>query len=220
VNRFLRADVQAGINRREWSINVNPEDGFMQVVTPEPSNTPFMQYNQNLSTKAWGFWESVPMISANTWSGEYYLGSKDGIVYIYDGDYDGTTLDGEQGQPVSFRLLTSFSGLDNHAMYKNVGFIRPIGILAGTADVNVQSIFDYKIQTPIAAPPITITSGGNVWDSAVWDLSVWDYELRGASIPVGALGIGRAVAIGMTGNASSRFTLVGWDVSYTMGGML
>ena len=220
VNRFLRADVQSGINRHEWSINVNPEDGFMQVVTPEPSSTPYVQYNQNLSTKAWGFWEAVPMISGNTWNGEYYIGSKSGVVYLYDGAYDKTLLNGTQGLPVAFRLLTSFSGLDNHALYKNIGFIRPIGILAGTASVNVQSVFDYRVETPIAAPPASIVGGGDLWDSGLWDTAVWDFSLRGASIPIGAMGIGRAVAIGMSGNASARFTLVGWDVSYTIGGML
>ena len=63
VNRFLRADIKEGKDRREWAINVHPADGFLQIVTPEPSNTPYVQYNQNLSTNAWGFWENVPMLS-------------------------------------------------------------------------------------------------------------------------------------------------------------
>ena len=206
---------------RWWALTVNPSDGFIQIVTPEPTNTPYVQYCQNITTKAWGFWENVPMLCADTWDGEYYMGGKDGVVWWYNGGMDGVTLDGYAGVPVDFRVLTSFQGLDDHSAYKNVGFIRPIGVLAGTANVNVTSVFDYNITIPIAAPPVS-TAGGDpsLWNSALWDEGVWDYTLTGASIPIGALGIGRAVAIGMRGNCPNRITLVGWDISYTVGGFL
>ena len=189
VNRFLRADVQKGLALHEWALTVNPGDGFIQVVTPEPTNTPYVQYCQNITTKAWGFWENVPILCADTWDGEFYMGGKDGVVWWYNGGMDGVTLDGYAGVPVDFRVLTSFQGLDSHAAYKNVGFIRPIGILAGTANVNVTSVFDYNITIPIAAPPVS-TAGGDpsLWNSALWDDGVWDYTLTGASIPIGALG--------------------------------
>jgi hypothetical protein len=220
VNRFLRADIQNGISKHEWSIQSNPSDGFIQVVTPEPSNTPYVQYCQNISTKAWGFWENVPMLCADTWNGEYFIGSKGGVVYIYDGGLDGTKLDGTLGEQVGFRVLTSFQGLGNHAAYKRVSFIRTIGVLAGTASVNVKAVFDYRVETPINAPPVVVIDGDNVWDSALWDVSVWDYGLSGRSIPIGALGMGRAVAVGMRGSAPNRVTLVGWDVMYDSGGLL
>ena len=226
VNRFLRQDIQTGKKRHEWAMNVHPADGFLQVVTPEPSNTPYLQYNQSTTTKAWGFWEGVPIISADTWNGEYFMGGVDGVVNIYDGGLDGTTLPtvdeplGTLGNEVGFRVLTSFQGLENHAAYKLVGFIRTIGVLAGTASINVKAVFDYRVQTFIEAPPTTVVVGDNVWDSAIWDEGIWDYGLAGASVPVGALGMGRAVAIAMRGSCPQRVTLVGWDVMYQSGGLL
>ena len=162
----------------------------MQVITPEPASGNYVQYCQNLSTKAWGFWEDVPMISADTWNGEYFIGAPDGIVYIYDGGFDGTTLTGDTGVNVSWRQLTSFQALGNHAAYKRVHFIRPIGILEGTVSVNTQAVFDYNVAPIVSAPPTLAPSNASLWDSAVWDVDLWDAGISGGSIPLGASGSG------------------------------
>lgn len=220
VNRPLRADVQSGKGLPGWAIQTNPSDGFMQVITPEPSSGNYVQYNQNLTTKAWGFWEDVPMISADTWNGEYFIGAPDGVVYIYDGGYDKGTLSGDTGANVAWRQLTSFQALGNHAAYKRIHFIRPIGILQGTASVNTQAIFDYNVAPIVDAPTTLPPTDASLWDSAVWDLDLWDAGISGGSIPLGASGIGRAVAIAMRGNAGTRLTLIGWDLLFDDGGML
>ena len=94
VTRFLRRDVLAGLSGHGWSLTINPADGFLQIITPEPSNSPYVQYNQNLTTKAWGLWENVPMLCGEEWNGEYFMGGKNGVTYIYDGGLDNTTIDG------------------------------------------------------------------------------------------------------------------------------
>lgn len=357
VNRFLRADIKSGRDRHEWSLNVNPADGFLQIVTPEPNTTPYVQYNQNLTTKAWGFWEDVPLLCGKTWNGEYYMGGKDGVVYWYNGVLDNIELtpmnrwydlnvdfvnddpayfvnddrveflegfasggpewtvpnpleyqcDGTQvsttdytviatlpvigddyiitytitnwvagqhwvmyggaitpasvgdgvftatitainadltasifgsetfegifslidivptystGTPIGFRTLTSFQGLDNHAAYKIAGFIRTVGLRGATPNLNVKAVFDYYVDVPITAPPPQAIKVESLWDSAIWDSSTWDVQAGGAPIPIGALGMGRAVAIGMRGNSATRITVVGWDYMYQLGGLL
>jgi len=92
VNRFLRADIETGKNRPEWQVVVNPADGFLQIVTPKPFQTPFVQYNLNLQTGAWGFWESVPMLCGQVWEGDYFMGGLDGTVWINDGGLDNEEL--------------------------------------------------------------------------------------------------------------------------------
>ena len=92
VSRFLREDVARGKNSSAWRLLTNPSDGFMQVITPKPSSTDYIQYNLNLQTGAWGFWEGVPVISAAPWQGDYFIGGEDGKVYIYDGTLDGSGL--------------------------------------------------------------------------------------------------------------------------------
>ena len=221
VNLFLRADIHAGSRRYEWSLNIHPADGFMQVVTPVPTNTPFLAYNQNLSTKAWGFWEGVPQVSSSTWNGEYMMGGQDGIMYLYDGELDGTKLDGTGAVAIGYRLLTSFQApFGAHSSFKRVGFIRTMGVLAGTTTVTVRAVYDYAIETTLPAPPGLPSQGENVWDSAVWDNALWSFSVEGQSFPAGTLGIGRAVAVALNGSAASRINIVGWDLAGTMGGFL
>ena len=169
----------------------------------------------------------MPVNCAETWSGEYFFGTQEGQVFHYDGVLDGSLLDGTIGQPVEFDVLTSFQAPHSHVAFKRVSTIRPIGILAGTASINVKAVYDYKIQDSMAQPPALGVSEGSLWgafegdpDGATWDQNVWDYSLAGASLPIGALGMGRSIAVGMKGSAATRLTLLGWDVLYTSGGPL
>jgi len=223
ITRFLRRDVIEGIDGHGWSIQIHPADGFLQIITPEPSNTPYLQYVQNLTTKAWGLWEDVPMLSGEEWNGSYYMGGKDGKVWIYDGTLDGALLDATPGEPIEFNILTSFQVHDMpHAIFKRVGFVRPIGLTTqGALSVNVKAVYDYDIEPIINLPPggLPIADGG-IWNSSVWNNALWSGPPTGASIPIGALGMGRAVAIGMRGTANDRVSLVGWDITLTAGGVL
>jgi lysophospholipase L1-like esterase len=92
ISRFLRTDIANGKDSSAWQLLLNPSDGFMQIVTPKPSAAPYLQYNLNTQTGAWGFWEGVPILGASPWQGDYFFGGPDGRVYIYDGVLDGTTL--------------------------------------------------------------------------------------------------------------------------------
>jgi len=94
VNRFLRADVDAGKDSLAWQIVVHPGDGFMQIVTPKPNQTPYVQYTMNLQTGSWGFWRDVPVLGGDTWNGDYFMAAPDGVVYINRGTVDGTQLPG------------------------------------------------------------------------------------------------------------------------------
>ena len=455
VNRFLRADVESGKDSSSWQLVSHPGDGFIQIVTPKPSQTPYIQYNMNMQTGAWGFWEGVPIFGADSWNGDYFMGGENGVVYINDGTLDGTEIlkpslfqdanpvvgagwsvpeplefkcDGSQvaateyqvdmtealmvgttyqvfyrikpnelvnffqnvptvpagpewtvpvagsfhcdgtqvaetayqtnltaplipgirydllftmtewqagnfrleadgvnltpeftgngqysvsytpeaeittfslvgdvdfegtfinvivayydgagehslnvggveilppktgsgafssffrattadtvmslvgnedftgtfydvalrvqsaeGNAIGFRCLTSFQAPAGHSNFTKVGFIRTIGVLAGTAALNVRAVYDYAIEQTVAPPTQVPAIGQNVWDSAVWDTDLWDFSVEGKSFPTGALGIGRTFAVAMAGNANTRINVVGWDVLFQTGGYL
>jgi len=345
VNRFLRQDVNNGKDFRQWQLITNPSDGFMQIITPSPLNTPFVQYNMNLNTGAWGNWEDVPITCADNASGMYFMGAaaahKAGCVLLYDGELDGTTIRGVEefvpnaptgdsewtqtspstneyvcanpggttvtteidigftsvvdtkylisytvltttpeaehgvafgllntadapanngsgifseiykaettssivtliggttlnatitdinvrlapqlGTAIDFRTLTSFQSLGEHASFKRVGIARTLGILAGTAEFNINAVYDYAIESQVLPPKQVPQAGLNVWNSALWDEFTWDFSVEGKSFPVGTLGMGRSVAIAMRGNANTRINVVGWDLLLTTGGYL
>jgi len=194
----------------------------LQIITPIPSNTPFVQYVQNLTTKAWGLWESVPALCADTWNGFYYLGARAGVVYIYDGTYDNTQLStGVLGEPIKFRALTSFQVFESsHATYKRVGFIRTVGLTTTTLNLNVQAVYDYEINTLVPPPANAPPASGATWNSAVWNTDFWVGGIKGKSLPTGALGMGRAVAIAVNGEATDQISMLGWDITLTEGNVL
>lgn len=336
VNRFLRADVERGKDSSTWQVVVHPADGFMQIVTPKPFSTPYVQYNMNLQTGSWGFWRDVPVLGGDTWNGDYFMAGPDGTVYVNDGELDNTqlnatnqfqnvpvgipgpewsvlndeyTCDGtqiaeteylvtalaplvigtryeviyqikdheqgqhrmtiqgqeimpasvgagvfsvifipqtaddqialvgsedfqgtfynvsvreerEKGEPIKFSTLTSFQAPHGHTDYCRVGFIRSVGILKGTAAINANAVYDYRIEAQAPYPTDFLQDKAGIWDSSLWDEGIWDYELKGASYTSGALGMGRTFAISAVGSSTTRITVVAWDVSFTKGGFL
>jgi hypothetical protein len=60
VNRVLRAAVIDKNSDYGWALQVFPPDGFMQILAPFGTAVDALQYNQNLLTKAWGYWSGVP----------------------------------------------------------------------------------------------------------------------------------------------------------------
>lgn len=92
ISRFLRDAVSEGKDDRNWSLHIHPTDGFLQLIGPYEEPSVALQYNQNLLTTAWGMWRGVPVNSADTWNGKYYIGDKDGHVWLYDGVVDGQTF--------------------------------------------------------------------------------------------------------------------------------
>jgi hypothetical protein len=228
ISRFLREVVQAKKDQFTWQLMIHPGDGFLQIITPWTDQIDALQYGQNLLTRAWGRWKGVPVNCAESWNGDYFFGSKDGQVFIADGVLDGTLLDGTLGEPIEFNLLTSFQAPGGgHSKFKRVGFIRTLGVLAGTASINVQAVYDYAVETIIPFPAALSAQGGSLWgasegdpDGAIWDENVFDYSLQGASIPIGSMGMGRTVAIGMAGSAATRLNILGWDISWQQGNML
>ena len=220
INLFLRNAIENDIAENEWSLNIHPADGFMQIVTPDPGSNNFVQYNQNLSTKAWGMWEDVPMVSADTWNGNYYIGAAGGVVYEYAGALDGTLLNGTQGQPVEYRSLTAFQSELKHATFKRVGFVRTLMVSTSTESFTAKIVYDYEENTTLSQAPGAIGAGSATWDTDTWDAATWDYVTDGHSFTKGALGLGRTPAIGMRGSAASRIEVIGWDISFTNGGFL
>lgn len=221
VNRFLRADVIAGKDLSEWQLTQNPSDGFFQIVTPRPGLGAYVQYAQNINTKAWGFWEGVPMTCADSWNGDYYFGAAGGILYVYTGDQDGVLIDRSGGVPVNFRSLTSFQSPDGeHGTWHQVGVIRGIGVLTGSVSVTIKAIYDYDIDAIVPAPPAVPTASGSLWDSAIWDADTWGGGVTGGSVERGTLGFGRVVAIAISGQSIGRGNLVGYDYSYRKGNFL
>jgi hypothetical protein len=142
-------------------------------------------------------------------------------VWNYDGALDGTTIADGPGEAIEFDVLTSFQAPGgNHTTYKRVGFIRPVALTQGVVSVNVGAIYDYNINQALQEPLATSPNPESLWDTAIWDQARWDFTLEGTSLPLGSLGMGRTLAVAMRGSSTTRYTFIGWDISFTEGGFL
>ena len=134
---------------------------------------------------------------------------------------DGATLAGDPGVAISFSSLTSFQADGEHGAYKQVGLMRVIGLSAANVTYTMKAIYDYDIAATAPDPTSPTGSGsGALWDVAKWDQAVWDTTLNGESVIQGGQNIGRTIAIAMTGEATTRITVVGWDITVNSGGYL
>jgi len=220
INRDLRVAVQNGVTSPQWALNIYPADGFMQVVAPQQSNGTDIQYNQNLSTKAWGLWEDVPMISSDTWEGEYYIGADGGVVYEYYEALDGVMIDGTVGEDINYRTLTSFQAPGSHSTFKRVGFVRTLSISSPIASFNAVAVYDYDENANLAQSSVASVDSSALWDSALWDQAIWGNATSAYDFPKGALGMGRTFAIQTRGHTNVRIEVIGWDICYQEGGLL
>jgi hypothetical protein len=219
INRILRGQVIEKKSKLGWQMSIHPADGFLQVLEPWDFAANAIQYSQNLLTKAWGYWQNVPAVCADTWNAEYYMGGNDGVVYMYDGLLDNTTLGGA-GASIPFSILTSFQPIGEHATHKMNTMIRVVGVTSGEINYNMKSVYDYNVIDEALPPSGTTVGAPAAWDTAIWDSAIWDGPLTGEQKTEGGNGIGRTVAIAMRGESAARITIVGWDLSMIGGGFL
>lgn len=223
VNRILRTRVDETIGSNAWSVFINPSGGFMQIIAPFSSSLPSIQFNRNLNTGAWGFWEGVEALCAEAWEGEYYLGasgSEVGSIWIYDGALDGVSNDGTGGTAITFRVLTSFQAMGQLSSFKNVNLIRVIGLLSTDTRVSLTAVYDYDLAVNLVDPVTTPAGEPVLWDLALWDEVTWSFQLAPINYIRGSYDIGRSVAIGMRGSSTARIEVVSWDMSLQVGGWL
>jgi hypothetical protein len=235
LSRLLRPLLTQGKDSRVWSMATYPAEDFLQIIIPYTIQREALQYNQNLDTKAWGSWVGVPVNCSTSWNGKYMIGSIDGRVWEHTGVLDGvelpTTPEPSAGEPISFRVLTSFQPPGGASSLNHVvTLIRAVGLTGGNINMNLAASYDYAIPEGFGPPPVVQPSTTALWGSsdipppdpefAIWDVDEWPGALRSGYIIKGTGNIGRMVAVAMAGSASERITLVGWDVSYIQGGFL
>lgn len=199
-----------------WALHIHPTDNALMVLVPSEAGVNTEQLVMSFTTKGWTRYRDLPMLSACVWAGDLYFGTSDGRVCRNIDYVDEVPLDNSTSTPVKYSCLSAYNNLGNMRQ-KQVQLIRPV-ILSGEDSpvVQVSALYDYDLVEP--ENPTGSPSGG--WDSGVWDDELWGGDYYPAQILDGGAGMGRDVAIAIRGSASSRIVLVGFDVTFTQGGIL
>ena len=224
ITGIIREEIRKTVSENGWSIRTLPSQGAMLIQQPKTAAGVYLQYYYNKAMNAWGFVRGVPIESFENWQGKVMVGDADSRMLYLDAKSDNVLLtppeDKENGEPIEFSVLTTFSKLGGDALFKHVTLIRPDFIGNARPTFNVAANYDYSLQELVQEPSNPTGSTGT------WDVSTWDSIVWGTSSPEplnklsGSWDYGRYVAIAMSGKTRDELRFIGWDIIYTVGGPL
>ena len=225
IAAIIRTDMIQYRESEGWDIKYLAAEGSIIITSPQKITGVWLQYVYNIPVRGWGFWRDTPIESIDTWQGVTYFGTRDGRVCAMDVSKDEVLLDPPpenefNGVPINFSLLTSYGNFDSPSKFKVGQLVRPDFLVKGAVTFNAKFMYDYDISEQTFGGDAA-ASGDSLWDVGTWDNAVWaDNQLTNFNRVGGASGMGRYVAIAITGSAPSDTVLASMDVTWTVGGNL
>lgn len=196
-----------------WEVKLNPSDNTLIVVAPQLSGFPFTQFVQSLNNQGWSIYQAMPIYTGEMYNGKFYFGGLDSNLYVQTGTLDNLSMDGSTGVQIQASMLTAFKDYEKPGFYHRGQIIRPVFLTSGQPTYSVEVRYDYNIQEVFATGGTTPPSGA-VWDLGVWDVAVWTGDFIAVDQPQGALGVGRAMAVGLNISTGVATTLVRFDLTF------
>lgn len=220
IGRRLRKDLADYRDDRPWEVSLLADQGLLLITTPVRSNSLYRQYSFTLATGGWGAWTDVPIRCSAMYDGHLMVGTSAGEVLRMDQTADDVQTDGTGRQAIQWAVLTSYSHLGAPALHKRVKFIRPNIISGRSPAYEARAYYDYRQDEPPAVSSLA-SLNDDVWDTGVWDTAKWGVADDIAYFSaLGGQGIGRSVAIAMSGASLDDTYLASWDIGWDTGGFL
>ena len=220
VNSRLNDIMQRTLNQFGWEVKIYPAEHMLMVVIPKEAGVPPQQYVYNMLTQSWCRFLGIPVKTAETWRGKFFLGSDDNRIFTYEGYADNVLLgdNGESSYAIDWQLLHTFNTFGS-PNFKRVQMLRP-QFVAGVAPAYfVEARYDFDLERISSAPPY-VDRGTSTWDTGVWDTAQWGGGFTRTVPTIGSLGMGRHIAVALRGRSSSDVIYVTTDVMLDAGGML
>lgn len=207
-----------------WEVRLTPSIGTLIINAPPREDGVEIQWVKNETINSWGLWRGVPMFCIDEWKGGVYIGDDEGRVMIMDNFVDNELItppvDMINGQAIPFNILTTFNHFGSPATFKRGKYIRPQFLATSEPSQTCAFRYDYDLLEELNSTPAPVL-GGSVWDGgeALWDMTEWDNTIpEGYANVRGGWGMGRTIAIVMTGRSVADTTLISWDVMWDEGG--
>ncbi len=197
---------------RGWEMRNVPSENVFLVSRPALTGFADLQFALSTHTNGWTTFNDLPYQTGDTWEGSFYFGDTDGTVWKLNGNAD-------DGEAIMFALLTTFQEYGEVGLYSRVQFLRPVFRSDGAPSYAVEARYDYNVM-PVLAPSATPVLSGSLWDVALWDVAVWSATGAVVQSVAGTYGIGRAMAMAMTGSSSTETLFIRSDIFFDSAGPL
>lgn len=218
-NLFNRLMLSRG-DVRGWDMVVHPEESALVVTIPVADGVATTQLAMALATRSWSELGDLDVYACAVCEGKLYFGTTDGRVCINDGNVDGVTLaDPDAFTGIAFSGIGAFQNLGTGTQ-KQVGLIRPYFQSESTRPTfSVGARYDFNL-TELDTVAYVASASGSAWDTGTWDDIVWGGAYSTTTAVRGSSGMGANVAVAWRGVSVDRTVLVGFEISYSTGGML
>jgi hypothetical protein len=222
ISRLVRLDMRDYSRVHGWNIKFMADQATLIVNTPLRSDGGYRQYVMNTTNHAWGLWRDIPYVCGESYDGDLLVGDPTGRVLRMDQTVDNVPENGGTGDDIRWFVLSAFNFLDAPAVNKRVKFIRPnFSTVESAPSVECYAYYDYFTAEPLSPVGAPSPVGGSLWDTALWDADNWSST---TNMPFhnlnGAWGMGRTVAVAMTGRSRGICVFVSWDIMWDVGGFL
>lgn len=220
IGRRLRQDLATYRTGRPWEISFLTDQGLLLITSPQRTDNTYRQYSYTIATSGWAAWSDVPIRCSEMYNGHLMVGDSDGNILRMDVNADNVQEDGSGRQAIKWAILSSYSVLGSPGLFKRVKFVRPNFVAERQPAYEIEAYYDYRQDEP---PAISDTSdlSGDVWDTGIWGTARWGVsDPLPYHKPLGASGIGRAVAVAMVGASLDDTFLASWDIAWDVGGFL
>jgi hypothetical protein len=197
---------------RGWEMRNVPSENVFLVSRPALTGYNDQQFTLSTHTNGWSVFESLPYQTGDTWVGSFYFGDSSGNVWLLTGNAD-------NGIAISFSLLSSFQEYGEIGLYHRAQFIRPVFRSVAAPSYAIEARYDYD-DSPVLTSSLTPVLSGSLWDAAVWDTDMWASSGTVVQATRGASGLGRAMAVAMTGYAASETLFIRADLFFDTAGPL
>lgn len=222
ISPYIRGVLSQTFNDFGWHIHIHPNQSYLYVNAPPVFNQPHIGFAMHFGNFGWAMARGISKNHSANWNGEvYWVDAERNKIFFERGNVDEVLLDDEEGQPqaIEWNLLTAYAHLSNPSSYKRCQYIRPMFVGGGEPAFFVSAQYDYDLSEHGQVPPISESVAG-VWDDALWNQGVWGGSVSASDNPRGANGLGRHIAIYMTGRSAFPVTLVAFDMSFDVGGLM
>lgn len=211
INPIIRPAIADQLTDMGWEIQVLPDIARIVVTVPKETNQEYRQFVYEMNLKAWSEWESLPMTTVVTYKNTIYAGAGS-QVFTVEGTLDNVELSAPDPQPIYWSWLSAYNEMQSPQVNKVVEFMRPRFVAEGEPSYRIKAFYDYDLSELVRAS--AAGSGSDVWDTGVWDTAIWGGGLGKFQELEGGSGMGRTVAIAMSGATTLQTTLVDVGVIY------
>jgi hypothetical protein len=219
---LINLQMDATRNLPGWTVRVHTRDSLVVITAPTTTEIPYRQYVYSLFSRGWCVFAGRKTKGGGAvWHGDFFWPDTSGNLWQDYGGLDEVTLDDTGGQPIAWKLFTSFQDLGSPGVWKQISLVRPNMTSDQPVSFAIEARWDYDLDYDLASPPYTPLTNAQ-WNAALWDNpgALWTGRTVVDKTYRGVNGMGTTVAFLMSGVSTSHTDYMGMDFSAVMGGVL